>query len=145
MTGKIGKLLSRLLGNNRKEFLEVQVDMEVLEEVMQIAKTSYPREFSAILQGRIEDDILRITGLIFLPGAASESGAVMEIFMMPLLSDDMGSVHSHPGYSAEPSNTDLQFFAKRGFFHMIIAEPYDLDSIRAYDSFGQNMDYTIIE
>ncbi|AEG18965.1 Mov34/MPN/PAD-1 family protein [Methanobacterium paludis] len=141
---KIDKFFGTILGNRKKEVSEVQIDREVVEEIIQIAEKSYPLEFSAILQGKIEDNILKIEGLIFLPGAASEDGAVMEIFMMPMLSDDMGSVHSHPGYSAMPSTADLQFFAKRGLFHIIIAQPYDLNSIRAYDSFGEPMDYTIV-
>lgn len=133
-----------MFGFGKKKFTEVQIDRELVEEIIDIAKESYPNEFSAMLQGKIKEDILKIDGLIFLPGAASESGAVMDIFMMPMLSDAVGSVHSHPGYSAEPSTADLQFFAKKGYFHIIIAQPYDEDSIRAYDGFGELVDYSIV-
>ena len=133
-----------MLGLGKKKFTEIHIDRELVEEIEDIAKESYPNEFSAMLQGKLENSILKIDGLIFLPGAASESGAVMEIFMMPMLSDAVGSVHSHPGYSAEPSGADLQFFAKRGYFHIIISQPYNDDSIRAYNSFGELIDYSII-
>ena len=133
-----------MFGLEKKKFTEVHVDHELIEEIIDIAKESYPNEFSAMLQGKIKDDVLKIDGLIFLPGAASESGAVMEIFMMPMLSDAVGSVHSHPGYSAQPSDADLQFFSKRGYFHIIIAQPYNEESIRAYDSYGDLVNYTIV-
>ncbi len=133
-----------MFGLEKNKFSEVHIDHELIEEIIDIAKESYPNEFSAMLQGKIKDDILKIDGLIFLPGAASESGAVMEIFMMPMLSDAVGSVHSHPGYSAQPSEADLQFFSKRGYFHIIIAQPYNEESIRAYDSYGDLVNYTIV-
>jgi proteasome lid subunit RPN8/RPN11 len=133
-----------MFGLGKKKFEEIHIDRELVEEIKDIARESYPLEFSAMLQGRIKDSILKIEGLIFLPGAASESGAVMEIFMMPMLSDAVGSVHSHPGYSAEPSGADLQFFAKRGYFHIIISQPYSDDSICGYDSFGELVNYTIV-
>jgi proteasome lid subunit RPN8/RPN11 len=133
-----------MFGLGKKKYSEVHVDRELVEEIIDIAKESYPNEFSAMLHGLVEDDVLKIDELIFLPGAASESGAVMEIFMMPMLSDDVGSVHSHPGYSAEPSGADLQFFAKRGTFHMIIALPYTEDSISAYNSYGEHINFSIV-
>lgn len=137
-------MVKNMFGFGKKKFTEVQIDRELVEEIIDIAKESYPNEFSAMLQGKVKDNILKIDGLIFLPGAASESGAVMDIFMMPMLSDAVGSVHSHPGYSADPSTADLQFFAKKGYFHLIIAQPYDEDSIRAYDGYGELVDYTIV-
>jgi hypothetical protein len=79
-----------MLGLGKKKFTEIHIDHELVEEIEDIAKESYPMEFSAMLQGKVENSILKIDGLIFLPGAASESGAVMEIFMMPMLSDAVG-------------------------------------------------------
>ena len=133
-----------MFGLGKKKFTEVHVDRELVEEIIDIAKEAYPNEFSAMLHGKVDNDILKIDELIFLPGAASESGAVMQIFMMPMISDDVGSVHSHPGYSAEPSGADLQFFAKRGYFHMIIALPYSEDTIIAYNSYGERVDFSIV-
>ena len=134
-----------MFGLEKNKFSEVHVDHELIEEIIDIAKESYPNEFSAMLQGKIKEGILKIDGLIFLPGAASESGAVMEIFMMPMLSDAVGSVHSHPSFSAQPSEADLQFFSKRGYFHIIIAQPYNEESIRVYDSYGDLVNYTIVQ
>ena len=141
---RIDNFLSHVLGADKKKFEEVQIEREVIDEIINIARKSYPQEFVALLQGKISNNILKIDGLIFVPGSTSEEGAVMQLFMMPLTSDAVGSVHSHPGYNAGPSQADLQFFAKKGFFHMIIAEPYTEESILAYDSFGNLADYTLI-
>lgn len=141
---KIDNLLGKILGTSESHFDEVQIDREVTDEIMNIAKESYPNEFMALLEGKIKDNILKITGLIFLPVDTSQEGAVMQVFMQPLTTNSIGSVHSHPGYSASPSDADLTFFSKKGLFHMIIAEPYNLESIRAYDSFGNLTTYKII-
>jgi proteasome lid subunit RPN8/RPN11 len=136
--------LSYLLGTEKKIFQEVQIDREVVEEILQIAREAYPNEFVAMLQGKVKDRILHIDGLLFLPGETSDKGAVMNIFMMPLVDEGIGSVHSHPGHDASPSAADLHFFSKNGLFHMIIAQPYTEESIRAYNSFGENVDFHII-
>jgi proteasome lid subunit RPN8/RPN11 len=141
---KLNNILGKLLGTSKYQFEEVHVDREVIDEIINIAKESYPNEFMALLDVKIKDKVLKITGLVFLPIETSQEGAVMQVFMQPLTIDSIGSVHSHPGPSASPSNADLEFFSKRGFFHFIIAEPFDVDSIRAYDSWGNPASYRII-
>ena len=138
---KLSNIFGKIFGTSREEIEEVQIDREIIEEIMNIAKESYPNEFMALLEGKIEGPIVRITGLIFLPVETSNEGAVMQVFMQPLTVNSVGSVHSHPGYSASPSDADLQFFSRKGLFHMIIAEPYTRDSIRAYDSWGNLVDF----
>ena len=138
---KLNNILGKIFGTSREEIEEIQIDRELIEEIMNIAKESYPNEFMALLEGKIEGPILRITGLIFLPVETSNEGAVMQVFMQPLTVNSVGSVHSHPGYSASPSDADLQFFSKKGLFHIIIAEPYTRDSIRTYDSWGNLVDF----
>ena len=141
---KLNNILGKLLGTSKYQFEEVHVDSEVIDEIINIAKEAYPNEFMALLEGKIGNNILTITGLVFLPIETSQEGAVMQVFMQPLTTDSLGSVHSHPGPNASPSTADLEFFAKRGLFHIIIAEPYDRESIRAYDSFGNLADYRIV-
>jgi len=142
--GLLDRFLSYILGTNKKMFEEVQIDREVVEEILQIARESYPNEFVAMLQGKVTDGVLHIDGLLFLPGETSNQGAVMNVFMMPLIDEGIGSVHSHPGYNGSPSSADLHFFSKNGLFHMIVAQPYTEDSISAYNSFGERAGFTII-
>ncbi|CDG65678.1 MAG: hypothetical protein PWQ15_1443 [Methanobacterium sp.] len=139
----IDRVLGFLLGNAGKKFKEVILDQEVVGEIIQIARESHPLEFAALLEGEIKGNILKIDSLVFLPGETSNQGAVMKTFMMPLTTSTVGSVHSHPIPNASPSSADLQFFAENGFFHLIIAYPYTKDSIIAYDTFGEIVDYHI--
>ncbi|MGB9937444.1 MAG: Mov34/MPN/PAD-1 family protein [Methanobacterium sp.] len=141
---KLSNILGKIFGTSKQEIEEIHVDREVIDEIINISKEAYPNEFMALLEGKIKENVLEVTGLIFLPIETSNEGAVMQIFMQPLTVNSIGSVHSHPGYSASPSDADLQFFSKKGLFHMIIAEPYSRESIRAYDSWGNITSYKIV-
>ncbi|MDI6723239.1 MAG: Mov34/MPN/PAD-1 family protein [Methanobacterium sp.] len=141
---KLKNILGKILGTDKLQFEKVHIEEEVIDEIINIAKESYPNEFVALLEGRVEDETLRISGLIFLPSDVSNEGAVMQVFMQPLTLNSLGSVHSHPGYSASPSSADLEFFASKGVFHMIIAEPYTRESIMAYDSWGNVVNFRVI-
>ena len=142
--GFLDRLFSYLLGTDKKMFQEVHIDGEVVEEILQIAREAYPNEFVAMLQGKVKGGVLHIDGLLFLPGETSDQGAVMNVFMMPLVDEGIGSVHSHPGYNGNPSTADLHFFSKNGLFHMIVAQPYTEDSISAYNSFGERIGFKIV-
>ena len=138
------RLMGFFLGNHDKKFQEILMDREVVEEIIQIARESHPFEFAALLEGKVKEGVLKVDGLVFLPGETSNQGAVMKTFMMPLTTGTVGSVHSHPIPSGEPSTADLQFFAKNGLFHLIIAYPYTEGSILAYDTFGEIISYRLI-
>jgi proteasome lid subunit RPN8/RPN11 len=140
----VDRLIGFFLGNQNKDFQEILVDREVVEEIIQIARQSHPLEFMAMLEGKISKGALRIDGLIFLPGETSNQSAVMKTFMMPMTTGTVGSVHSHPIPNATPSTADLHFFAKSGLFHLIIAQPYIEESIMAYDTFGEVISYNVI-
>ena len=141
---KLNNILGKILGTSKEEIEEIQVEKELIDEITSIARESYPNEFMALLEGQIKGNVLKITGLIFLPIETSNEGAVMQVFMQPLTTNSVGSVHSHPSYSASPSDADLQFFSKKGIFHMIIANPYNRENIIAYDSYGNIVDFNII-
>jgi len=138
------KTLSKILGNDKK-FNKVQIDYRVIEEIVKIARNADPKEYVALLSGKIDEEILKVTGLIFLPFEASENSAVMQVFMMPISTDAVGSIHSHPGPSAMPSNADLIFFGKNGYFHMIICQPYTENTIGSYDAFGNPLAYEVVD
>ncbi|MDO5852327.1 MAG: Mov34/MPN/PAD-1 family protein [Methanobacteriaceae archaeon] len=142
---KIDNVLSKVLGNDKVEYHKIKVDKKVINEIIKIARNADPNEYMALLSGKIEDEILKITGLIFLPFEASSTSAVMQVFMIPITSDAIGSIHSHPGPSAQASNADLTFFSKNGLFHMIICQPYNEFTIRAYDTFGKPVEFEICD
>ena len=135
--------ISKILGNKDEEFTEVRVDREVLQSVIYYSKKSYPNEFLAFFDGEIKDKVLYITGLIFLPSERSQTSAIIHTELIPMNTKYMGSVHSHPGPSARPSDADLRTFSKYGYFHMIVCLPYSIETFKSYDRYGQPMDYTV--
>lgn len=135
--------ISKIFGGNDDEFHEVRIDREVLESVLYYSKKAYPNEFLAFFDGKIKDKVLYITSLIFVPGETCETGAVVHTEMVPINTKYWGSVHSHPGPSARPSDADLLTFSKTGYFHMIVCLPYSLETFKAYDRYGEPAEYTI--
>jgi len=135
--------ISRLFGKKDEEFNGVRVDREVLESVIYYSKKAYPNEFLAFFDGEIKDKILYITSLIFVPGETCETGAVVHTEMIPMNTKYWGSVHSHPGPSASPSDADLKTFSKNGYFHMIVCLPYSFETFKSYDRYGNHIDYTL--
>lgn len=136
-------LFSKIFGSKDNSFNKICVDREVLESVVYYAKEAYPHEFLSMFDGIIKNHILYITGLIFIPGETSDTGAVLHYDQIPPNTKYYGTVHSHPGPSAEPSDADLMTFSKRGVFHMILRLPYSLQTFKAYDSGGNPIDYTV--
>lgn len=130
---------SKLFSNDNESFNEVKVDREVMDSFLYYANKSFPHEFLALLEGKVKDDVLYITGLIFLPGDTSDTGAVLHTSMLPPTMDYWGSIHSHPGPSAAPSGADLATFAKLGFYHMIVCLPYSIETAIAYDKKGNQV------
>ena len=135
--------MSKIFSNDDEEFNEVCVDREVLDAVIYYSKQAYPNEFLAFFDGEILDKKLYLTSLIFIPGETGATGAVVHTEMLPPTLKYWGSVHSHPGPSAQPSGADLSTFSKNGVFHMIVCLPYSLETFRAYDKYGVPCDYTI--
>ncbi|MBQ6813259.1 MAG: Mov34/MPN/PAD-1 family protein [Methanobrevibacter sp.] len=127
-------LISKL--NEKNHFEKVCVDQTVIDSVIFYSKKSYPDEFLAMFDGYVKDELLYITGLLFLPGERSHTSASFNDWMIPPSQKKWGSVHSHPGSSARPSSADLITFSKYGQFHIIVCEPYSLATMKAYDSYG---------
>ncbi|RBQ24239.1 putative metalloprotease [Candidatus Methanobinarius endosymbioticus] len=139
-----GKLFSKIFGTNKFKFDEVHIDQEVIESILYYAKSSDPNEFMAIFEGEVKNSILHITGLIFLPSETSNEGVIVNTGMLPVMRTQWGSVHSHPGPSAMPSDADLFSFSKNGLFHMIICQPYEVENILAYNRYGEFVEFKIV-
>ena len=122
--------------NEKNQFEKVCVDQGVIDSVVFYSKKSYPNEFLAMFDGHVKNNVLYITGLLFLPGERSHTSATFNDWMIPPTQKKWGSVHSHPGHNASPSHADLITFSKHGPFHIIVCEPYSLETMKAYDSYG---------
>ena len=140
----IKRKLKHFFGLDSFEFGTIRVKREVLDAISEFAKNAHPKEFIMFFQGKVKDNALNINSLYYLEYFASEDSA-MPVIRLPLFSDIVGSVHSHPGPSNRPSRADLQFFQKHGMFHMIIRYPYRLIDIRAYTISGQPATFEVFE
>lgn len=139
-----GKPFSKIFGTNKFKFSEVYIDEEVIESIIHYAKSSDPNEFMAIFDGDVSDEILHITGLVFLPSKTSNEGVIVNTEMLPVMTSQWGFVHTHSGSSAMPSDVDLFTFSKNGLFHMIICQPYKVEDILAYNRYGEFVEFKIV-
>ncbi len=113
------------------------IHVELIDAFNEAARSTYPDEFLCML--RADDGI--ISELIFVPGTVyGESHSFMNEWMAPVDFSLVGTVHSHPGYSNQPSDADLQYFANYGGVHVITCMPFDRNSWKAYNSSGVQLD-----
>jgi len=136
--------LKKFFGLDRFEFTQVKVKREVVDAICEFAKNTHPKEFIMLLQGNAKDGVLSVNSLYYQEYYANEDSA-MPYIRLPIFSDIVGSVHSHPGPSNKPSRADKHFFQKHGMFHMIIKYPYGADDIQAYNLFGQPVQFAVFE
>jgi proteasome lid subunit RPN8/RPN11 len=130
--------------NKNKSKVEWKILRKCLDLILECSKSNYPQEFGGLL--RI-DNITKntIIEIVILPGTISgDSHAIFKLHMLPIDFSIVGTVHSHPNYSFFPSEADLQFFRKTGKVHIIVANPFNNTSWKAYDQNGEEIDLKII-
>ncbi|NLN72009.1 MAG: hypothetical protein GX137_04370 [Thermoplasmatales archaeon] len=117
------------------------IDADLLEAINESAKSCFPDEFLCMLTATdgVIDEIVLLPGTVY-----GNSHSFLNEWMMPLGVRPVGTVHSHPGYSNEPSEADLQYFSNMGGVHIITCLPYDESSWKAYDSAGRVLDLKIM-
>lgn len=124
------------------EFSEVIMQREVLENACIFAKQAHPKEFVALLGGKVVDKTLVISDLYYQEFVSSSHSASFSSFL-PNAVNGVGTVHSHPSSNTQPSNADLHFFGKKGGVHFIVGYPYGEETISGYDSVGNPISFTI--
>ncbi len=115
---------------------------QITDSVITYAKSCHPNEGILILQGKKEKNLVKITGLIIPP--FSTHGPYYSGFPVYELPSDLsyiGTIHSHPGGSNNPSLEDLNHFF--GLVSLIICYPYDAEDIAAFDRNGKKVDLEI--
>lgn len=121
-----------------------KIKRDCLNLILECAKSSYPNEFGGLL--RVDTDSKEvISELVVLPGTISgDSHALFKLHMLPIDFTIIGTVHSHPSFSSNPSEADLQLFSKHGKIHIIAAKPFSESSWQAYDYRGIKVGMEII-
>lgn len=137
----------RLFKKSKKAFLvekKWKITRKCLNLILEVSKSNYPKEFGGLLR---VDNILKdtITEIIILPGTLSgDSHAIFQLHMLPIDYSIIGTVHSHPSYSFYPSDADLHLFEKFGRVHIIVANPFNEFSCKAYDFRGNELQLSIV-
>jgi len=117
---------------------QVVLKQDVLDGIISYCKMKHPNEGILILKGKSKHGKIMVDGLVIPP--FDHSGPTFAGFPHSFLPFDMsyvGTVHSHPSGSAEPSPTDLLNFF--GLVSLIIKSPYDDEDIFAWDSKGNQI------
>ncbi|MHA7647458.1 Mov34/MPN/PAD-1 family protein [Nitrosopumilus sp. S4] len=121
---------------------KVLMQKDVLDSILSYCQMKHPNEGILILKGKSKNGEIKIDGLVIPP--FNYSGPTFAGFPQSFLPFDLsyvGSVHSHPSGSAEPSVTDLHNFF--GLVSIIVKSPYDENSIFAWDSNGNAVSLSI--
>lgn len=114
--------------------------IELIDAFNEASRSTYPNEFLCMLR---EDDGI-ISEMVLLPGTVyGDSHSFLNDWMAPVDFSLIGTVHSHPGYSNQPSEEDLSYFSNRGGVHIITCLPFDRDSWKAYNSRGEVLELEI--
>ncbi len=112
-----------------------------LKMAMEVARDTYPKEFAAMM--RAMDGV--ITELLFLPGTiGADRSAMIPMYTKPVDFSIVGSIHSHPSPNLIPSQADLSMFSRTGDVHIIVAYPYTMDSWKAYNRDGKEIELEVI-
>ncbi len=111
--------------------------VELVDAFNEAARSVYPEEFLSMIR---EDDGI-ISEMVLIPGTVyGDSHSFLSDWMAPVDFSLVGTVHSHPGNSNEPSEDDLQYFSNYGGVHIITCMPFDRGSWKAYNSKGETLD-----
>ncbi len=135
--------LDRLFGGEKGPTVRVVIEHEVLDDLLGGAKKAHPREFAALLEGGLEQEVLRVEGFVLPRAYLGKDNVLMKIGMLPPMIETIGSAHSHPGSNPYPSRADVHFFEKRGLVHFIMANPYSRKDVKAYDRLGREIEFSI--
>lgn len=129
----------------KKKKIERQVFLkkDALDGILSYCKMKHPNECILILKGKSKNSNITINSLVIPP--FSETGPTFAGFpssFLPLDFSYVGTVHSHPIGSAEPSLEDLNNFF--GLVSLIVKTPYENEDVFAWDREGNPVNLTII-
>jgi proteasome lid subunit RPN8/RPN11 len=114
---------------------------DALNFILEVSASSHPKEFAGMLyetNGIITDVDVPIT-------QSSNVSAVMNLFMLPVSTHIVGSVHSHPSGALQPSDADINLFMQKGTHHIIVGYPYDVTNWVCYDRFGEKRKLDVLD
>jgi len=123
---------------NRRKKKTIAITQNVINGLISYSKMHHPFEGILILGGERKKTEIFINNLVIPP--FSVHGPFYSGFPINELPFDLnylGTAHSHPSGSSQPSLEDLNHFY--GLISIIICHPYEEEDIHAYDSQGREV------
>lgn len=120
-----------------EEEMVYTISRDAVDEIKARAREAYPNEFGAMLRGI--ENITHIEPI--MEGASNRSSFMFSMFSRFTQREVPGEgvVHSHPSGSARPSRADVSLFGRFPGINIIIAYPFEDDSMAAYDRMGNRV------
>jgi proteasome lid subunit RPN8/RPN11 len=128
-----------------KKQRQVIITRMTADGIISYSRGLHPNEAILILRGKVSREKVTVDGLAIPPFASSGpyySG--FSDFFLPFDSSYVGTAHSHPSRSNKPSLEDLNM----GFYgtvSIIIAYPYEDNTMAAYDRAGNELEIKILD
>jgi len=122
----------------------VLIKRATLEAVLLAARNTFPDEFLALLSSK-EKKSKVIDEFVLLPSVYGKTFSSIRLDLLPYTAGTLGSVHSHPSSYSKPSNADLRAFRAMGEIHLIIAKPFNFESVKAFDKNGNSLELEVVE
>lgn len=114
----------------------------VVDSILSFCKMHHPNEAILVLRGTNKKDAIIVDSLMIPPMA--EGGPFYSGFPTHMLPGDMsiiGTAHSHPSGSAQPSLTDLNHFT--GIIGVIVSYPYEDNNFFVFNSRGEELEFFV--
>lgn len=119
-----------------------KIKKSVLINAISAANNFLPDEFMCFLGGERKNEL--VYEIVFLPTENNEHSASINEYTIPFDDSIIGTLHSHPGSSSNPSTADKKFFRKY-LINAILGYPFDINNISFYNEKGEKIPITIIE
>lgn len=123
--------------------IEVLVPKEIIQMILESAKSLHPKETIFLLRGKTRKDKITISEIVIPPSATYGKGfASLPMFMMPIDFSIIGTAHSHPSGSSALSTEDLDHAL--GKIILVAAYPYDgVECLAVYNRKGEKLELRV--
>jgi proteasome lid subunit RPN8/RPN11 len=121
------------------------LDRSVVDSILTYAQMVHPREGILLLRGHVKPPKTVISEVVIPPRAVHGFGfANFSPHMLPIDRSIIGTAHSHPSGTLQPSVNDLNHYYGR--IMIIIAHPYHSHhNIAAFNRKGLIVNYDIVD
>jgi proteasome lid subunit RPN8/RPN11 len=122
-----------------KAGMVVSINEDLLQAILEGARTLYPKETILLLRGKKTGNAIIVSDLVVPPLATYGHGfARIPTHMLPIDFSIIGTLHSHPSGNVMPSSADLNHFF--GKVLMIVGYPYENEKdAAAYNCGGERL------